>query len=889
MVQVTPVTFEHHRDALGIGQSAPRLSWKSTGDEKNWTQSSYELKITIHGAHAEAEKSETFKVDSCESVLVPWPCSPLKSRESATVQVRVTGANNSEPPEWSVPSTVEIGLLEIDDWKSHVIAAPRTLSASNSLRPALFRKDFHLGKTVQSARLYVTAYGVYEAFINGKKVGDHVLAPGWTSYKYHLNYQTFDVTDMLEKGDNVIGAEVGEGWFSGRLGFNGGWRCIYGDKLAVLAQLEITFDDGQVETIGSDKTWKTTESAIQAAELYDGETYDERTEVPGWSTPSFKDDSWSTVSELDFPTAKLQAPEGPPVRKVETVKPRSIFKTPAGKTVVDFGQNLVGWLRAQVSGPSGHTITFTHTEVLEHGEIATRPLRDCKARDSLTLAGKSITWEPKFTFHGFRYVQIDNWPLGDPTLSDFEAIVIHTDMQRTGWFECSEPMVNQLHQNICWGMKGNFVSIPTDCPQRDERLGWTGDIQIFSPTANFLYDTFGMLSGWMKDLAVEQINELNGVVGVVVPDILPRQYTKPQAAWSDAAIITPWDLYTAFGDRHILKDQLESMKEWLEKGVARQENGLWDPDGTQLGDWLDPDAPPDDAGKAKTDPHLVANAYLVHVTDLMSKICRILGLGDGAEHYKSEAERLKKLFQAEYVTPNGRLAPDTMTSISLAISFNLFSTPLQLASAAIRLSKIVRFSTFKIGTGFVGTPLILPSLTTTSQTQLAYRMLLATKCPSWLYPITMGATTMWERWDSMLPDGSINPGSMTSFNHYALGSVGTWLHATVGGISPKEPGWKVVRFEPVPGGTLKWAKCRHDGPYGEVSCEWELEGSRLDVKVAVPLNCTGEVKLPGWEEVQKVGSGVYEFSIEGYNAGEWPPKPLANPFTDPEKDEFEGK
>ncbi|KAG4438047.1 hypothetical protein IFR05_006461 [Cadophora sp. M221] len=886
MVQVTPVTFEHHESAFGIGQSAPRISWKALGDEKNWIQSSYELKISTISAEAKAEKPQTFTVESSDSVLVPWPCAPLKSRESAIVQVRVTGPGGSEPTDWSTPSTVEAGLFERQDWKSQVIAAPRTLSTSKSLRPALFRKDFNLSKKVQSARLYITSYGVYEAFINGTKVGDHVLAPGWTAYKCHLNYQTFDVTSLIKEGDNVIGAEVGEGWFSGRLGFNGGWRCIYGDKLAVLAQLEITFDDGEVELLGTDKTWKTSVGGILSAELYDGETYDASQEVTGWSSPSFKDGSWSAVEELDFPSPKLQAPEGPPVRKIETVKPQSIFKSLSGKTVVDFGQNLVGWLRVNVSGPAGHTIVFTHTEVLEHGEIATRPLRDCKARDSLTLAGKPITWEPKFTFHGFRYVQIDNWPTGDPALGDLEAIVIHTDMQRTGWFECSEPMVNQLHKNISWGMKGNFVSIPTDCPQRDERLGWTGDIQIFSPTANFLYDTFGMLSGWLKDLAVEQINDLNGVVAVVVPDILPKQFNMPQAAWSDAAVITPWDLYNAFGDQQILKDQLESMKEWLGKGVARQPNGLWDPDGNQLGDWLDPDAPPDDAGKAKTDPHLVANAYLVHVTDLLSKICTILGLGDGAAHYKSEAARLKKLFQAEYMTPNGRLAPDTMTSVSLAIAFDLFASPDQIPAAASRLDKIVRYSNFKISTGFVGTPLVLPSLTATSQAQLAYRMLLEKKCPSWLYPITMGATTMWERWDSMLPDGSINPGSMTSFNHYALGSVGAWLHDTVGGISAAEPGWKVIRFAPIPGGTVTWAKIRHLSPYGEVKCEWELKDGKFDVKIVVPLNCTGEVKLPGEEKVQNVGSGVYQFSVEGYQAGEWPPKAIFSPFTDPEKDDF---
>jgi alpha-L-rhamnosidase len=553
------------------------------------------------------------------------------------------------------------------------------------------------------------------------------------------------------------------------------------------------------------------------------------------------------------------------------VKAKEIIRSPSGKVIVDFGQNLVGGLRVRVSGPRRQKIVFTHTEVLEHGEVATRPLRDCKQKDSLILGEKALDWEPKFTFHGFRYVQVENWPShhGKPALTDIEAVVIHTDMEQTGWFESSDAMVNKLHENIRWGMKGNFVSIPTDCPQRDERLGWTGDIQVFSPTASFLYNTSGMLSGWLKDLAVEQIEDFNGVVAVVVPCIKPQDLTMPEAAWADAAIIVPWDLYQAFGDRNILLNQYESMKQWLEKGVDRQPNGLWNPSGFQLGDWLDPDAPPDAPDKGKTDPHLVANAYLAHVTDLISKVAEILNLPEDAKHWTSEAARITRLFRNEYLTHNGRLAPDSMTAISLAFSFGLFSSD-QLPYAAKRLDRVVRSANFKISTGFIGTPVILPTLTHVGKTQLAYRMLLEKQCPSWLYPITMGATTMWERWDSMLPDGSINPGSMTSFNHYALGSVGAWLHSTVGGISPAEPGWKVVRFEPIPGGTITWAKVRFEGPYGAVRCEWKVDGAFFGMEATVPPNSTAEIKLPGRDRVLKVGSGVHEYVI-AYTPEPWPP------------------
>lgn len=426
-------------------------------------------------------------------------------------------------------------------------------------------------------------------------------------------------------------------------------------------------------------------------------------------------------------------------------------------------------------------------------------------------------------------------------------------------------------------MKGNFLSIPTDCPQRDERLGWTGDIQIFAPTASFLYDTSGMLSGWLRDVAAEQIKDCDGVVPLVCPNIIGLEFPRAQAAWGDVAIMTPKDLYQAFGDRKILQDQYESMKMWIEKGIPRGSNSLWDPNIFQLGDWLDPDAPPSNPAAAKTDAHLVANAYLVQITKLITQISEILGLHDDFNHFTSEATKLEAEFQRQYITPSGRLAPDTMTSISLAISYSLFRTPEETAAAAQRLSSVVRNANFKIGTGFVGTPLICPALSKTGLSQLAYSMLLSEKCPGWLYPITMGATTMWERWDSMLPDGSVNPGSMTSFNHYALGSVGDWLHTTVAGISPAEPGWRKVRFEPVPGGSITSAKAAFESPYGRVENSWKIEDGKFIMKAVVPPNTTGVIKLPGQESSAEVGSGTFDFDIP-YQALEWPIPSIGDAF-----------
>jgi alpha-L-rhamnosidase len=411
MVEIQALTVEHNRESLGIGEAEPRLSWSFVGDEKNWSQSSYEIEVSR--PHLDSGKPRVFQVKSSDSALVPWPSKPLVSRESAKVRVRATG-NDSKSTAWSEETVIETGLLQSKDWTATLIGAERIKAPSNALRPALFRKDFETEGEISSARLYITSQGVYIPWINGVRVGDHEMAPGWTSYRHQLNYQTFDVKDHLKAGSNVIGVEVGEGWFSTRLGWNGGSRNIYGDRLALLAQLEIKFENGKTATVTSDKSWRSSVGPRIASEIYDGEIYDVTREIKGWSTSSFNDKKWLAVEQMSFPSAKLQAPIGPPVRRTQTVKPQKLFKSSSGHTVIDFGQNLVGRLSVRISGPKGHTIVFTHTEVLENGEVATRPLRDCKAVDHLVLSGESVSWEPAFTFHGFRYVQVENWPSGEP-------------------------------------------------------------------------------------------------------------------------------------------------------------------------------------------------------------------------------------------------------------------------------------------------------------------------------------------------------------------------------------------------------------------------------------------------------------------------------------------
>ncbi|KAM0514529.1 hypothetical protein ACHAPE_006824 [Trichoderma viride] len=901
-VRIASVAFEHHPSGFGVGHARPRISWRfssSDVDSKCWEQASYEIQIGRQG-HDKAEAISNYHVQSSDSVLVPWPSRALQSRESAWIKVKAhgkkinaDGKETTESTEWSDAAIVEAALLDKQDWVAKLTASTILSNNNEPIRPVLFQRPFSLpgnSAKISKARLYITAQGVYTAYINGHRIGTEEMAPGWTSYGHRHAYQIFDVAAALApKSSNVLGVEVAEGWFAGRLGMDNK-RCFYGSRLAFIAQLEVVYETGETYTLASDNTWKSHYSAVTRSEIYDGEDYDSREEQKDWTLdPALDHGSWTSTEELAFPSAILVASDSPPVRIMEEIAPVNVFKSKSGQTLVDFGQNLVGKLqvRLPISVPDGHKISFSHAEVLEHGELGTRPLRGAQPVDSVVLSQhQPLTWSPKFTFHGFRYVQVDGWPddEGLPSRDEITALVMYSDMNRTGWFSCSEPLINKLHQNALWSMKGNFLSVPTDCPQRDERLGWTGDIQVFSPSANFLFDTSGFIGSWLSDVAAEHLEERrHGVPGLVVPDVfdIPAWPPGPQSVWHDVTVLTPWDSYNSSRDVEVLRRQYDSMKAWVDKGIPRGSNGLWDQNIWQFGDWLDPSAPPEEPGKGLTDSLFVADAYLVRVLETISKVSSLLGEETDASCYTEEAARVRKAFQDEYTTPSGLLVSDTQTAYSLAISFGLFDRKDQIMKAASRLSHLVHTAKYRIATGFVGTPLITHALSDTGNSQLAYRMLLEQSCPSWLYPITMGATTIWERWDSMMPDGTINSGSMTSFNHYALGSVVNWLHKNVGGISPLEPGWRKIKIRPVPGGTITSAKVEYESVYGRIVSSWKIDETdgKFNLAVTIPPNSRAVVILPsdwkttgqGDEKGTEIGSGTYEFSCN-YKADEWPPK-----------------
>ncbi|KAF4944762.1 hypothetical protein FSARC_14589 [Fusarium sarcochroum] len=860
-VSIAQVQVEHHHSGLGLFTSTPRLSWRFNPTTiKNWRQSSYDVIVSRNG------KEEEYHVRSSNSLYNPWPSSPLTSGEKAEVHVKANGADGSST-EWATLN-IEAALLNRSDWTAKLVGGPA--QGPEPKRPILLRKKFtHNG--ARSVRLYATAHGVYEVYINGRRVGEELLAPGWQSYHHRLHYQTYDVTALINEGENVIGAHLAEGWFASRLG-RPGVANHWGERLGFLAQLEA---DGEV-CCKTDSSWEYLDGPLLTSELYNGEVCDSNLIDPSWSTSASQSPAKGLVEELPFPSAELVAPDLPPVTRIMELKPKEIITTPGGKKVLDFGQNFVGWLRFErdVPGNQGESVLIRHAEVMEHGELGTRPLRSAKAQYEVKLGGPTKGLETKFTFYGFRYAEINGHE--NISLDDFTGIVISSNLQQTGTFESSHSMLNRLHENAIWSTRGNFISIPTDCPQRDEKLGWTGDIQAFAPTANFLFDTSAFLGSWLRDLHLDQ-KDADGVVPVIIPNV-PKQpdnrMKRPMAVWGDCSVLTPWDLYQSYGDPTQLESQWESMCSWLDEGIPRDKSGFWSTEHPQYGDWLDPRAPPNMPGNCPTDNFLVANAYLIHTTKVAAEIGKVLGKTEKGEAYASAAASLTKLFVEEYVSRRGRIACDTQTTYALALKFGLLEDK-HLETARERLGYLVRWERFKITTGFAGTPVILHALAENGMLNLAYRMLQERDCPSWLYPVTMGATSIWERWNSMLEDGSINSGQMTSFNHYALGSVCAFMHKTIGGLSPTAPGWKSALVKPQPGGTLIFAKTSFNSPYGLYKVDWKIEDGKMTTKVQVPPNTEARVVLPGLDKV--VGSGEYSFVTDWQDDPDWPPSYISGP------------
>lgn len=835
-----------------VATAAPGIGWVTETDTPDWLQAGAELEL-VRGAG----EVETHRVSGRASTQVPWPFAPLAPREEARLRVRVTGEDGVEGS-WSAPRRILAGFLGDGEWQATTIglAAP-----AEDAQPAYLRVEFEVSRQVARATLYATAVGVYQVALNGTDVDDQVMKPGWTPYARRTIHETTDVTGLIAEGRNAIGVRLAGAWATERYGFRDNANRLYGDQPHFAAQLLVEYADGSTELVTTDETWRASTGPITASGLYAGEDFDARrrledAEGRGFARAGFDDSSWGAVEAKD-PVATPEARVSPFVRRLEELPVREVITTPGGKTVLDFGQNLVGRLRLRVSGPAGTELTLRHAEVLEHGELGTRPLRAAAATDRYVLSGEGVEeWEPEFTFHGFRYAEVSGWP-GEFDPADVTAVVIHSDMERTGWFEASDPLIDRLHENVVWGLRGNFLYVPTDCPQRDERLGWTGDIQVFAPTASFLYDVRGFLDSWLRDLAIEQA-EGEGVVPFVVPNALG--VARPAAAWGDAATVVPWVLHERYADTATIARQYRSMKAWADvlidlAGPRRLWEGMF-----QFGDWLDPDAPPHLPANAKTDADIVATAYLYRSADAVARAAGLLGDDRDAADYAQIAEEVRRAFLAEYVTPAGRMVSDAQTAYAMAIVFDIAPAD-QHAVLGERLAQLTRQSGYRIGTGFVGTPIIQDALTRTGHLETARRLLVQTENPSWLYPVTMGATTIWERWDSMLPDGTINPGEMTSFNHYAFGAIGDWLHRVLAGLAPDAPGYERIRIQPHPIAGLDSASAEHLTPYGRARSAWSRAEGTVRVEAVIPPNTTAIVMLPDGREIE-AGAGSHAWNVE---------------------------
>ncbi len=855
-MNVRNLRTEYKINPLGIANLNPRLSWRLDTEKENSLQTAYRIKVA---STPEALKRnqlvwDSGVVSSDRSVFVEYQGPQLVSGQRLYWQVTVwdnqgNQATSGETAYW------EMGLLTSGEWKAAWITPGWEEVTSQSNPCPFFRKEFDVKKRVAKARMYASALGLYELYLNGEKLGKDYFNPGWTTYSKRIQYQVYDLTALLKQGRNALGAIVGDGWYRGFFGFQGE-RNLYGNKAGLITQLEINYEDGSKEWILSDPSWKSGKGPLLKSEIYHGEFYDARLEIPGWAEPGFDDSKWEKVTTLNQSNEVLVPTEGEPVRITETLKPVKKFVTPRGELVFDFGQNLVGWVRFRLKGERGQSIVLHHAEVLDQeGNFYTDNLRVAKAEDVYIFKGEGIEeYEPRFTFHGFRYLRVSEYP-GEISLDDVEGRVVHSDMEKIGEFECSDPLINRLQQNIQWGLRGNFLDVPTDCPQRDERMGWTGDAQAFAPTACFNMNTGAFFTKWMKDLQLDQKDD--GNVPWVVPNVLEGGGGTGWSdgyggtGWADAAVIVPWTVYQSYGDIQILENQYESMKAWVEYMIRHSGSRYIFDYGFHFGDWLsfaeyytyNYNAPDYGYAGAHTEKDLIATAYFYYSTSLMSKIASLLGRNEDSERYAGLLPRIKEAFHREFITPNGRLVSGTQTAYVLALGFDLIPEEEREAMAK-RLADDVRYFGH-LTTGFLGTPLLCRVLSDNGYPDLAYQLLFNKRYPSWLYPVTMGATTIWERWDGIKPDGSFQTVGMNSFNHYAYGAVGQWLYSTVAGlnIDSSKPGYKHSIIRPCPTRRLNYAKASLQTMYGLLLSSWEIKGDDIIYKFRIPSNTTATIYL----------------------------------------------
>lgn len=860
-------------DPLGLDERQPELSWRlGDSSRRGVRQRAYQILVASTPeilASNQGDVWDSGKVSGGQSTQVAYGGVPLASRQRCHWKVRVWDTAGASP--WSAPALWEMGLLEPADWQAGWLAAPPPAEGTGPRPSPFFRRRFTLAKPVVRARLYVTALGWYEAWLNGRRVGERFFTPGYTDFAQRLPYQVYDVTGLVTTGENALGAILADGWYC-----RGGKR----KDLLLSAQLELTHADGSRTTVVTDGQWRTATGPLLQADLDKGETYDEGLEVPGWCEAAFDDRAWTPARPGEAPTARLCATMGPPVRRIQELRPVKLTSAAPDRHVFDLGQNMVGWVRLRVPAglPPGTRLVLRHAEMLNpDGTLYVANLRGAASTDTFITGGAdrpARDYEPRFTFHGFRYVELSGLA-GSLDLDTVTGVVVHSDTPPSGSFACSQSLLNQLQSNITWSQKGNFLEVPTDCPQRDERVGWTGDAQVFIPTACFNMDVQAFFRKWGRDLLDAQ--QPNGTY----PSVVPYPGWSPLdggAAWADAGVVVPWVIYRCYGDRRILAEHYSAMARYVEFLQAT-------PPRTRFcfGDWLNLND--------GTGGELLGVACAARVTRLLARIATVLGRADDAKRFKAYADGWVARFRREFVTPSGRVQADSQTAFVLALVFDLLPARQRPAAGAYLVERL-REHNMHLSTGFVGTPYLLDALTQIGRLDLAYALLQEATYPSWLYQITQGATTIWERWDSWHHERGFQDPSMTSFNHYAYGAVGDWMYRHIGGIDLDEriPGYRHAVIRPQPGGGITWAKASLQTPHGLLVVQWKTDAERFSLDVTVPANSTATVHLPagpdatvtesgrplgqgnGVSAIQRaahetrcrIGSGRYSFEVSGY-------------------------
>jgi alpha-L-rhamnosidase len=912
MTSISHLTCEYRKNPLGIDVVSPRFSWQLQTDRRGAKQTAYRI-FAASGenllSEGKADVWDSSKQDSDQSIHIVYGGKKLSSRQRVYWKVIVwdeTGTANESEPAW-----FEMGLLKRSEWKAKWIGASLAGGARSTIPVPFLRKSFSLPKSVSSARLYATALGVYECSINAQNVGNDVFTPGWTDYNKRVQYQVYDVTHLLHEGENALGTILGDGWAAGFVGL--GNRQLYTDKPKFLAQLEITLSDGSSIVVTTDRTWKHQFGPLLESDMFMGEAYDARLELKYWNTASYDDKSWLKVEQTEAPKAALVATNGPTVKCIEEIKPiaEPVDKSDfiRRKAIFDLGQNMVGWVRLKGSAPAGTNVVLRFAEVLNpDGSLYTTNLRDARATDVYTFKGEGEEiWEPTFTFHGFRYVELMGYP-GEVSKDTITGVVLHSEMEQTGSFECSDPTINQLQSNILWGQKGNFLDVPTDCPQRDERLGWTGDIQVFVRTAAFNMDVAGFMTKWANDVTDSQSDA--GAVPAVVPGVI-RDLKDGGPAWADAAVICPWTIYLCYGDKSILENNYATMTKFMDFLEHESQDLIRCYPGYKgwmgFGDWL--------SINAETPRDLIGTAFFAYDANLMAQIASILGKRNDASKYRKLFNNIKKAFQERYlkgsqIPPevleaarklleqehsisrgnlervdygpvasevfNTELFTPSQTAYVLALHFELLPEKLR-PLAAKELVEDIKRRDLHLSTGFVGAPYLPHVLSSHGELETAYALLNQKTWPSWLYSVTKGATTIWERWDGWTEERGFQSPEMNSFNHYAYGSIGAWLYQTVAGIEidPEQPGYKHSIFRPQPGNGLTHATAKLKTLYGKLASQWKQTNGKFELTVNVPANTTATVHLPAKDTskitmdgkaveglVHALGAGEYHFVVE---------------------------